>query len=161
VSETAREMISEAETHAASSAPNNGHDAGAHEIISDFYQRFHNVKNSMPQAKELKQATEFISEHGMEKARHFVRFSHEAAQATKYRPETFGGILQYQARAVADFETRHRNRQAQTAVDGCALCNRSGMLSLRNAKGSFLAMRCSHNAEQMKAYAENKGYEIV
>ena len=161
VSDTAREMIIEAETHAAISAPNNAYDTGAHEIVTDFYQRFHNVKNSTPQAKELKQATEFISEHGMEKARHFVRFSHEATQATKYRPETFGGIVQYQARAIADFESRQKNQHATAATAACSFCDKSSMVSVKDSKGNYISMKCSHNVAQMKSYAESKGYEIV
>jgi hypothetical protein len=161
LSNTALETVIEANTSAASSAPSSTEDAQVREIVSDFYRQFHNVKNSMPQPKELKQAAQFISEHGMEKARHFVRFSHQIASDTKYQPQTFGGILQYKSRAIADFETRQSIRQATERTAACSLCNKSGILSLRDEKGSYLAKQCSHNIEQMKAYAESKGYAIV
>jgi hypothetical protein len=161
VSDTAREMIIEAETHAAISEPNNGHDVGAREIVADFYTRFHNVKNPIPQPKELKQAADLIRDHGMEKARHLVNFSHQAAQVTKFKIENFGGILQYQTRAIEDFEKRERSRQSASATALCSLCNKSGILSLRNAKGSYVAMKCSHNIDEMRAATKNQGYEIV
>ena len=161
LSDTKVETVIEADALAESHSPGTKADAQARELVSDFYKRFHNVKNSMPQPKELKQAAEFISAHGMEKARHFVRFSHEIAQGTKYVPQHFSGIMQYQARAIEDFDTRQKNRQVTEAIAVCDLCNKSGMLSLRDAKGSYLAKQCSHNVEQMKVYAESKGYVIV
>ena len=135
--------------------------AYAREIVAEFYNRFHNVKAPMPQPKELKQAAQVISEHGIEKARHLVRFSHEAAQETKFKIENFGGILQYQTRAIADFEKRQNNQQTQAAIAACPLCDRRGLLSLKNTKGAFTSMKCSHDTQQMRADAKNKGYEIV
>jgi|RhiMetStandDraft_8_1073273.scaffolds.fasta_scaffold00139_5 hypothetical protein len=136
-------------------------DAQAREIVGEFQRLFHNVKHSIPLPKELKHAAQVISEHGIEKARHFVRFSHQVAQETKYQPQNFSGIMQYQARAIADFESRQKNQQATQATTACSLCDKSGMLSLKDAKNQYTALKCSHNVAQMKAYAESKGYQIV
>jgi len=34
------------------------------------------------------------------------------------------------------------------------------MVSMRDAKGSYVAMKCLHDAARMQAYAESKGYKI-
>ena len=44
-----------------------------------------------------------ITQYGADQARHVVDFSYTAAQETDYRPQTFGGLLQYTARARADY----------------------------------------------------------
>jgi hypothetical protein len=160
LSDQSLERAIDADTSAPALRPGDTKDDQAHEVVTDFYRRFHNVKNSIPQPKEIRQAAQVISDHGIEKARHFVRFSHQIVQGTQYQPQTFGGILQYQARAIADYETHQRNRQTKAVIDDCTLCDRSGMLSLRNAKGSYIAMQCSHDAEQMHATAKSKGYDI-
>jgi hypothetical protein len=135
-------------------------DAQAQEIVADFYKRFHDTKNSMPQPKEIAQARTLIDTHGVEKARHIIQFSHQNAPDSKYRPQTFGGILHYAGRAVADYDKHQKARQTHKAIAACDLCDRSGMLSLRNAQG-YLAKQCSHIVEEMKAFAESKGYQIV
>jgi hypothetical protein len=64
-----------------------------------------------PSAKELTQARTLITRYGLDQARHLVDFSSTAAQETDYRPQTFGGILQYTARARADY-TQAQERAA-------------------------------------------------
>jgi hypothetical protein len=71
----------------------------AHALVQHFHQRFHSTSDVVPSAKELTQARTLLTRHGLEQARHLVDFSVTAAQETGYRPQTFGGILQYTARA--------------------------------------------------------------
>ena len=72
-------------------------------LVQYFHQRFHGTPDVVPNAKELPQARTLITRAGVEQARHLVDFSVTAAQETDYRPQTFGGILQYTARARADY----------------------------------------------------------
>jgi hypothetical protein len=158
------ETVPEADISDAPIAPNTSSDAQAREIVAEFYKKFHNVKNPIPQPKELKQAAQVISKHGIEKARHLVRFSHQAAQETGFKVETFGGILHYQSRAITDFDQRQNNGQKQAAIDACTLCNHDGLLSLRimrDGKWSYSSAPCSHESEKVRAAAKNQGYEIV
>jgi hypothetical protein len=136
-------------------------DAQAREIVAEFQRLFHNVKHSIPRPKELKHAAQVISEHGIEKARHFVRFSHQVAQATNYQPQNFNGIMQYQARAIEDFDSRQKNRQATEVTAVCPHCDRYGQMTMLNSKKSIVMVPCSHIFAQMKAFAESKGYQIV
>ena len=161
LSDKALETIIDVGTSAPASTPSDTKDAQAQEIAADFQKRFHNVEHPIPQPKELKLAAQVIDKHGLEKARHFVRFSHQIAQETNYKPQNFSGIMQYEARAVADFDARQKRGSTQAAIAACTLCDRSGMLSLRNAQGSYLAKKCSHDVEEMRAATKRNGYEIV
>jgi hypothetical protein len=100
--------------------------AQAQALVQDFHQRFHGTPDVVPSAKELTQARTLLTRHGLEQAHYFVDFSVTAAQETAYRPQTFGGILQYaararaayaqaQERAAAEARAREERRHAQEA----------------------------------------------
>jgi hypothetical protein len=75
-------------------------------LVQQFYQRFHGRAQVTPTAKELAQATALLTTHGREKAQYLLTFSHQAAQATRYDPQVFGGILHYTDRALAAYDAR-------------------------------------------------------
>jgi hypothetical protein len=153
--------VPEAENFSASAAAPDSTESQARELVSEFYQRFHNTNQSIPQPKELQQAEKLISEHGLEKARHVVTYSYAHAPETKFAPQSFGGILHYTGRAIVDFEKRQNNQQTQAATIACMLCDRRGLISLKNTNGSYTSVKCSHDVEQMRTAAKNRGYEIV
>jgi len=67
-------------------------------------------------ARALTQARALIARDGLDHARHLVDFSVTAAQETDYRPQTFGGLLQYTARARADYaQAQERAAAAERA----------------------------------------------
>src|SRR5262249_7006256 len=76
--------------------------------------RFHNTETNYPTSKAINQAIALIAQLGIDQAHHIVDFAHTAAAETDYKPQTFGGILQYTSRALADFEGS--KRRAQDAV---------------------------------------------
>jgi hypothetical protein len=84
----------------------------AHALVQSFHQRFHGTPDVVPSAKELTQARTLITRYGLDQARHLVDFSSTAAQETDYRPQTFGGILQYTARARAAYAQAHERAAA-------------------------------------------------
>jgi hypothetical protein len=75
-------------------------------LVQQFYQRFHGLTGVTPTAKELTQATTLLTTHGREKAQYLLTFSHQAAQATRYAPQVFGGILHYTDRALAAYDAQ-------------------------------------------------------
>ena len=86
----------------------------AHALVQHFHQRFHGTPDMVPSAKALtRRAPSFAARYGLEQARHLVDFSYTAAQETDYRPQTFGGILQYTARARADYAQAHERAAAE------------------------------------------------
>src|SRR5215468_4312335 len=84
-------------------------------LVQQFYQRFHGLTGVTPTAKELAQATALLTTHGREKAQYLVTFSHQAAQATRYDPQVFGGILHYLDRALAAYDARAAQTTQATA----------------------------------------------
>src|SRR5262249_15253777 len=75
-------------------------------LVQHFYQRFHGLTGVTPLAKELTQATALLTTHGLEKAQYLLTFSHQAAQATRFDPQVFGGILHYLDRALAAYDAQ-------------------------------------------------------
>jgi hypothetical protein len=84
----------------------------AQALVQSFHQRFHGTPDVVPSAKELTQARTLIKRYGLDQARHLVDFSSTAAQETDYRPQTFGGILQYTARARSAYAQAHERAAA-------------------------------------------------
>jgi hypothetical protein len=85
----------------------------AQALVQDFHRRFHGTPDVTPSARELAQACDLITQYGADQARHVVDFSYTAAQETDYRPQTFGGILQYTARARADYAQAQERAAAE------------------------------------------------
>ena len=78
----------------------------AEEIVKYFYERFHDAKKVNLSPKALEQAAALITDYGYDQARNIIDFSHEAAKETDYNPQTFGGILQYSSRAMAEYDQK-------------------------------------------------------
>lgn len=87
--------------------------ADAHALVQYFHQRFHATPDATPSVKEITQARTLIATYGVEQARYVVDFSVTAAQETTYQPQTFSGIVQYTARALADYEKAQQRRAAE------------------------------------------------
>lgn len=84
----------------------------AEQVVAQFHKLFHNVTQLHPQSKEVGQAVTLIANYGFEQAKYIIDFSYRAAAQTNYAPQTFGGILQYTSRALADYDRCRR----ETAV---------------------------------------------
>jgi hypothetical protein len=85
-------------------------------LVQQFYQRFYGRANVTPGPKELAQARALLAQHGAATAHFFVDFSHQAAGATRYQPQTFMGIEQYLERALAAYQARATQVAAQRAA---------------------------------------------
>lgn len=83
----------------------------AEELVRYFYRVFHGVNSARPVYPAVGQAVTLIAQHGLEKAQYVIDFASRAAPETKYAPQTFGGILHYTSRAVADFERRKLDKE--------------------------------------------------
>jgi hypothetical protein len=85
-------------------------------LVQQFYQRFAGRANVTPGPKELAQARALLAQHGAATAHFFVDFSHQAAGATQYQPQTFMGIEPYLDRALAAYQARATQVAAQRAA---------------------------------------------
>lgn len=87
----------------------------AEELVRFFHKLFHGSEDAYPSGRALDQAATLIARHGANKARHIVEFAYREAPKTKFKAATFGGVLQYEARAIRDFDVQEEARQRQLA----------------------------------------------
>ena len=84
----------------------------AKKLVAYFFKRFHNVETSYPNSKAINQAISLITRCGIDQARHVIDFAHNVAQETNFKIQTFGGIMDYTSRALADYDEAKRREQA-------------------------------------------------
>jgi hypothetical protein len=135
----------------------NGATGQAEDVVRLFYKLFHNAEVAYPQAKELTQANNLITQHGYERARHIVEYAHRAAAETKYRPQTFNGILHYATPALAKFEETQKHKQAKAAIQACKECDDAGWIHFRDGKGYDFNAYCPHDAAMIEARITRDG----
>jgi hypothetical protein len=130
----------------------------AEALVQQFYQRFHGRAQVTPTAKELTQATALLTTHGREKAQYLLTFSHQAAQATRYDPQVFGGILHYTDRALAAYDvqitqatTRQTAATDRTRREQYAQWRQERLAQLRAAlpPAELAALEAAHQARLM------------
>lgn len=81
-------------------------------LIRYFHQQFHGGSGAaQPSAKEIGQAGRLIEEHGLEKVKHLVDFARDEAEKTKYQPASLNGILQYEGRALDNWDENARHKE--------------------------------------------------
>ena len=76
-----------------------------------FYQVFFKSGDTAhPTSKELSQAADHLERLGEEKARYVVTFASREARRTGFDIQTYGGICQYEGRALSEYEQNARKR---------------------------------------------------
>jgi hypothetical protein len=113
----------------------------AQALVSAFYQRFHGLAQVTASPKELDHARQLLTEHGEAKAHFLLTYAQQAAPATAYQPQVFGGILPYLPRALAAYDAQAR-QAAQTASQQAA--------AERRWHERYLAWR-QHQCAQLRA----------
>ena len=91
----------------------------AQALVDAFYQCFHGRAQVTAHPKELAHATQLLTEHGAAKAHFLLTYAQQAAPATAYHPQFFGGILPYLPHALAAYDaqaTQARQVRAQQAA---------------------------------------------
>lgn len=84
------------------------------DLVTHFYQVFHSGKNFQITSKAIGQAVSLISQHGFEESKYIIEYAKQKAPETHFDIQTFGGIIQYSSRALANFE-RRRIQQEQAS----------------------------------------------
>jgi hypothetical protein len=125
----------------------------ARELVVYFYEVFQSGKNFQIQSKPLNQAISLITQYGFEEAKYIIDFAHREAPKTNYDIQTFGGIIQYSSRALAEYEHRRadqrQTQQSREAIEACDLCDQYGMRPL----GENTVKRCTHDQATEEAAA--------
>jgi hypothetical protein len=139
--------------------------AQAKELLNHFYQTFHGVDtptlSETALTKALAQATTLIARHGMDQAQHIIDYSHTAAQETNFKPAAFGATLQYETRAMADYEKTQLREKQNTALAQCQFCDKNGFLTFQEPNKPPFATKCSHDPERIHAFIQSKGVQLL
>jgi len=129
----------------------------AQQLVLRFYNLFHGVETHEAKSKETAQALALISQHGLERSRHLIAFAKDAASASNYPLQTFGGILQYTSRALADFD-RHQKAGPKKRAEQPQVAARNDD-RVRRVRGEFRLAALS--TEQYKARFELAQTDMV
>lgn len=125
----------------------------ARELVAYFYEVFHTGKNFQISSKATAQAISLITQYGLEEAKYIIDFAHREAPKTNYDIQTFGGIIQYSSRALAEYDQRRADQrhasQSREAIEACELCDKDGFRQV----GENTVRRCTHDQATEEAAA--------
>ena len=114
----------------------------AKELVAYFHSLFQpQVQKIYFNSKAIDQAISLIANLGRERARFVVEFSAKVAPQTNYSPQTFGGILQYTSRAMAQVDEVERIKAKQELGLACLFCSGRGYRPI----GNNTMRQCTHD----------------
>jgi hypothetical protein len=117
----------------------------ARELVTYFYEVFHTGKNFQIATNAVNQAISLITRYGIEPSKYILDYARREAPKTNFDIQTFGGIIQYSSRALAEYERiraeQRYTQQSRLAIDACAMCNEYGMRQI----GENTVKRCTHD----------------
>jgi len=130
--------------------------AEADELLLHFYKLFFGVDTHYPRSGERAQAASLIAQHGFQRAKFVIDFAKQAAGQSKYAPQTFGGILHYTSRALAEHEQKAQaqRRSARQAPDSSAQGQEPAKLARGESRLAILTQ------EQYQSRAERAATEL-
>lgn len=89
----------------------------AEALVRYFHEVFFgNGSRVNPSEKEVAQAQEHITRLGEDAARFLIEYAHREAPKTKFEIQTYGGILQYEARAMDEY-TAKQEQERKTRLE--------------------------------------------
>lgn len=145
--------------HGAATASDNGDsefDKQGADLVKYFYRIFHGSERAYINSKAVDQAVSLIAHHGYDQARYVVDFAHQAAKETNFQIQTFGGVLQYEARAIVEYVDRQhwQTQQARQKAEEDELRRLEEEHSeyCRNAVDAYIA----EHSEEMEEWIQAK-----
>jgi hypothetical protein len=86
-------------------------------LVQHFYQLRHDITDKTPHAKEIQHATRLIAAHGQDFATFFVQFACQRARQKDFTPEVFGGLMRYEALALAAYRRQQSQQERRHAEE--------------------------------------------
>ena len=82
------------------------------EHVRYFYQIFFQSGDSArPTARERQLAQDHVQRLGVERAEYLVLFAYREARKTNFQIQSYGGVVQYEGRAIAEFDANEQQRR--------------------------------------------------
>jgi hypothetical protein len=129
----------------------------AAQLVRYFHEQFHPTEEVKIENRELKFATELITEYGVQRARYIIDYTHKRAPETNYRPQYLSGIRAYVRRALAAYDDAQERKTAEAAAAACPLCDSNGYISFRESNGREFAAQCPHDLQKIQARMQREG----
>ncbi len=81
--------------------------------VRHFYQVFFKTGDTAhPTSREIAQAQDHLTRLGEEKSRYLVTFAYRESKRTDFAIQTYGGVLQYETRAIGEYEDNLQKRSS-------------------------------------------------
>lgn len=91
----------------------------AEALVRRFYQQVHGLAEMTPHPREIDQASSLMERHGEAFADFFLHEAWRCARQNAFKPHVFGGLLRYEASALAAY-ARQQRQQAQYDAERAA-----------------------------------------
>ena len=88
-------------------------------LVQQFHQRFHGISKHAPHAKEIAHASTLLEQYGLGFASFFLTYVRQAARDEGRTVHVFGGLMRYEASALAAYQ-RHVAREVTQQADATA-----------------------------------------
>lgn len=133
----------------------------AADLVRYFHGLFHDLapETYRPRPRELSQARKLIEEQGSDAARAVVEYALLEARKTGFDPATFGGILQYVDRALANL--RGRATEPEATPVACDLCGGRNGFRARYPDGHEGVVPCPHDRARLDAWVVERGLTLL
>lgn len=81
---------------------------------------FKTATSNYTSATHRAHAANLVARYGLDVCRYIIDFAHRDAEKTNFKPRTFGGVLQYVDRAVADYDLIRKQQKEEAARTAAA-----------------------------------------
>ena len=130
------------------------------ELVAYFHERLGHQGNTF-QEKELAQASALLENHSEADVRELIDYAVAAACTTNFKMQQFGAVLTYLDGWRGERSTKEARERRRSAVEGCALCDSSGYIQVKDPSGAFRATPCPHDQTKITKLEEHTGLRWV
>ena len=135
------------------------------EFVKLFFRNFKVRRNEVTK-KEVAQAKACIDSYqlNLKECQYIIDYTLLAADKTNYKPEYFGGILQYIGEAIEQYRNtgKHKaNGNTENSSRDCSLCHfTDGYLYITYENGVTDRINCCHDEQAIKNMVEENKFRV-
>jgi hypothetical protein len=132
------------------------------ELVAYFHRKLGRIERTRFQDHETAYAIELLAKHTEAEVRDLIDYAVAEAPQTNFEPLYFGSLKRFVDEWGANAARRKKRQRWEAAVNACPLCNKDGMLELREqGTGYLLVHECPHRLEHITKIEEGlKAYRV-